>query len=86
MTKTYRKIMPMYIADEDTIVFKSKSNGKEFALKFGKNLGEVKRVLLAEARREDVVRIDAKATDGEVTAMAYFFDDGTIGEFTEGGE
>lgn len=84
MTKTYRKIKPLYIADKDTIVFRS--NGKEIALKFGKNLGEVKRILMAESRREDVVRIDAKATDGEVTAMAYFFEDGTIGEFTEGGE
>lgn len=85
MTKTYKKIMPIRIVGKDSIVFADNKSGEEYTLRLGKNLGGMKRVLLSEAGRDDVLWVDAKTKDGEVTAIAYFFADGSIGEFTERG-
>lgn len=80
--KTYRKVSPVRIADENTLIIRYK-NGKEVPMMVAPYLSEMKRAIVNEARREDVVRVDLRVEDAEIVAVAYFYDNGTIGEVSE---
>lgn len=80
--KTYRKVSPVRIADENTLIIRYK-NGKEVPMRVAPYLSEMGRAIVDEARREDVARVDLRVEDSEIIAVAYFYDDGTIGEVSD---